>query len=160
MTPGALFSTNERWAALRSTRRAQGLCIRCGAKWSRDHRCAKVTALDELLALFSPEDSIEEPIIEELPAQAKIQMLLSVAALSGESAPRTMKFDGQLGDTSIRILLDSGSTHTFISTSVASLSSDIQPLIPPVQVKVANGQVLTYDQYIPAAKWSIQGLEF
>lgn len=53
---GRPLTADERWAALRSGCRAQGLCIRCGAKWSRDHRCAQAVQLndlEELLALFS-----------------------------------------------------------------------------------------------------------
>jgi hypothetical protein len=32
---------DERLAALRSYRRARGLCEKCAEKWSRDHRCAE-----------------------------------------------------------------------------------------------------------------------
>lgn len=32
-------TTEYRWAALRATWRAQGLCMCCGGKWSRDHQC-------------------------------------------------------------------------------------------------------------------------
>lgn len=139
---GRALSADERWAALRSSRRAQGLCIHCGAKWSRDHRCAQVLAIDELLALFAPDDSVDEPAIDAHP-EPVIQMMLSVAALSGVSATRTMSFDGHLGDIPIRILLDSGSTHTFLSASVAAQCTGILPLAPTLQVQVANGQVLT-----------------
>jgi len=33
---------------LRSYRRARGLCIRCGEKWSRDHRCPDALQLHAL----------------------------------------------------------------------------------------------------------------
>jgi hypothetical protein len=41
--------------ALRALRRAKGLCIRYGAKWSRDHKCSEVVQLhlvQELLGMF------------------------------------------------------------------------------------------------------------
>jgi hypothetical protein len=87
-------------------------------------------------------------------------MLLSMAAVSSISAPRTMTFDGFLGDTPVRILFDSGSTHTFISTAMAATCLNVQALYPPVHVKVANGQVLTCSQFIPSAEWSVQGFTF
>jgi hypothetical protein len=34
-------STEDRWAALRSYRRAQGLCMRCAEPWSRKHTCSE-----------------------------------------------------------------------------------------------------------------------
>jgi len=157
---GRSLSADERWAALRSSRRAQGLCIKCGERWSRDHRCAKIAAVDELLALFGPEEDTDDQVTELLPEPAEVQMMLSVAALSGTSSARTMHFAGQLGTTPIRILLDSGSTHTFISTTVAARCHHLLPLDPPIQVKVANGQLLSCSHYVPAAVWSIQGLEF
>jgi len=159
---GRSTSADEHWAALRSSRRAQGLCIHCGAKWSRDHRCAQVVhlnSLEELLALFS-EDDIDADTEHSEHDHNEVQMMLSVAMVSSISSALSMSFEGQLGDTPIRILLDSGSTHTFISTSVAASCSELQTLQFPVQVMVANGQVLTCTQFAPAAVWSIQGLEF
>lgn len=35
MTP----PTNSSMVALKSYRRALGLCFKCGAKWSKDHKC-------------------------------------------------------------------------------------------------------------------------
>ncbi|XP_066353960.1 uncharacterized protein [Miscanthus floridulus] len=43
---GRSLTADERWAALRSSRRSQGLCICCGLKWSRDHCCAQLAAMD------------------------------------------------------------------------------------------------------------------
>lgn len=161
--PGRSLSADERWAALRSSRRAQGLCIKCGAKWSHDHRCSRevqLHALEEVLAIFSPDEVIDEMDIDSTPEPAEIQMRLFVAAVYGNSAPCTISFDGHLGSVPISVLLDSGSTHTFISSTIAARCSSLQPLYPPIQVKVANGQELLCDQYIPAAVWSIQGVEF
>jgi hypothetical protein len=54
--PDTTHSTAEaRFQALRALRRAKGLCIRYGAKWSRDHKCSEVVQLhlvQELLGMF------------------------------------------------------------------------------------------------------------
>lgn len=86
--------------------------------------------------------------------------MLSAAAVTGDSAPRTMCFNGYLGNVPIRILLDSGSTHTFLSESVASSCAVLQAVDSPISVQVANGQLLTSSKIVPAAIWSMQGLEF
>ena len=160
---GRSLSVDERWAALRSQRRAQGLCYRCGAKWSRDHRCppaVQLHVLEELLELFNLDDIDPQDAPDEVHEHAELTLMLSIAAVTGVASPRTMCFDGKLGDSTIHILLDSGSTHTFISESVASSSIGLSALSGPVHVQVANGQILTCSQYIPAAVWSVQGLEF
>lgn len=86
--------------------------------------------------------------------------MLSAAALSGTSAPKTISFDGRLGSIPVNILLDSGSTHTFVSAALATDHPGVQHLIPPVHVKVANGQILQCSQFIPDAEWSVQGIPF
>lgn len=45
-------SVDDRLAALRSARRAQGLCMRCGSKWSRDHRCPQAVQLNVVQELL------------------------------------------------------------------------------------------------------------
>lgn len=91
----------------------------------------------------------EESVTDQ--EQAQLSVLLSVAAVSGNSVPRTMSFDGLLGSIPVCILLDSGSTHTFVSESVASSYSDVRQLVNSVHVQVANGQLLTCSHYIPTA---------
>jgi hypothetical protein len=39
-------SAEDKFRALCASRRAQGLCICCGAKWSRDHKCSEVVQLN------------------------------------------------------------------------------------------------------------------
>jgi len=37
-------SAEDKFRALRAACRAQGLCIRCGAKWSREHKCSETVS--------------------------------------------------------------------------------------------------------------------
>ena len=58
------------------------------------------------------------------------------------------------------LLLDSGSTHSFINTNfAASIGAETVPL-PAVQVKVANGQLIGCDSIVPRLTWTCQGHEF
>lgn len=58
------------------------------------------------------------------------------------------------------ILVNSGSSHTFLSSSIAQSLQGIQKLHPVVQVQVANGARLHCTSHIPAANWSVQGYSF
>jgi hypothetical protein len=60
------------------------------------------------------------------------------------------------------ILLDSGSSHTFISAKLAAALSHpgLARLQKPLVVKVASGTSLDCDSQITQAMWEIQGLQF
>jgi hypothetical protein len=45
-TPAIYSSAEDKFRALHASRRAQGLCIHCGAKWSHDHKCSEVVQLN------------------------------------------------------------------------------------------------------------------
>lgn len=84
-----------------------GLCFKYEVKWSKDHQCA-------------PEDDSEEPQSPTSPKEPVAQILLAVskAVVSGVAAPRTMQFQGRIQQLPVTILLDSGSSSSFISHSV------------------------------------------
>jgi hypothetical protein len=137
--------------------------MRCGGKWSRDHQCPAAVQLhvvQELLDIFQVDDSTDEALEAPEPAQEQLFLSLSVAAVTGVILPRTMCFWGQLGDQHIKILLDSGSSHTFISSEIAAKCSALSELHPPLTVQVANGQTLLCSSHIPSAVWFLQGCQF
>jgi hypothetical protein len=82
-----------------------------------------------LLELESAED-------EELD---NAQPLISLDAITGISATETMRLQVRLLDTVMEALVDSGSTHSFISWETAS-RLHLQPdYRPGIQVTIANG---------------------
>jgi hypothetical protein len=60
----------------------------------------------------------------------------------------------------ILILVDSGRTHSFLSSAIASQLTGVQPLAKPVSVKIADGVVVVCDSELPAVEWSVQGYRF
>lgn len=54
------------------------------------------------------------------------------------------------------ILVDSGSSHTFLSAKLSARLQGVSPLDPPIQVQVANSAILTCDTFMPKAKWQVQ----
>jgi hypothetical protein len=156
-------TAEERWTALRAARRAQGLCMRCGGRWALDHQCppqVQLHVVQELLDILHIDDDVAAAVPAEEPPPEQVFLQLSLAAISGTVQPRTICFWGTIGNQHVKILLDSGSSHTFISTSIAAHCSGIQQLPVPLQVQVANGEVLTCSSYIPAASWSIHHCQF
>ena len=69
-------------------------------------------------------------------------MALSIHAVQGTDSPKTMRIMGKFYATEIVMLVDSGSTHSFISESLAAQWSQWSVLPTPIQVRVANGSIL------------------
>jgi hypothetical protein len=97
--------------------------------------------VQELLDVLHIDDEVYATVpVEEAPPE-QVFLQLSLAAISGTVPARTMCFWGTIGNHHVKILLDSGSSHTFISTTVAANCSGIQQLDVPLRVQVANGEV-------------------
>lgn len=107
-------------------------------EWNREHVCAPT--VQELLELFNLE-SVDDL---EIHSDLSEQMFLAVSqdALQGIEGPKTMKFHGSIQGLEVLILVDSGSSNTFVSHSIASKLSGVESLSTPVKVQVANGSVL------------------
>lgn len=71
-----------------------------------------------------------------------------------------MRVTGHYGKKQLHLLLNSGSTHNFIDTSVA-LKLDCQvDTIPPMAVKVAYGGQIICNKTIRNFGWKLQGVHF
>jgi hypothetical protein len=87
-------------------------------------------------------------------------MRLSQAALQGTSAPRTMKFHGTIQGMDLLVLLDSGSSHSFLSAHVAQHIQGVSPLPSQLSVQIANGDRIQCIQQVTQAVWTLGGCEF
>lgn len=58
------------------------------------------------------------------------------------------------------MLVDSGSSCSFINSRIGTDLKGIQPLRVPLQVRVANGSILQCESELPNAKWEVQGNTF
>jgi hypothetical protein len=130
-------------AALRAYRRAEGLCVCCAEKWTSDHKCATTVELhvvQELLELFNMED-IDRLSVSSTEHE-QLFFTISCEAMSGLEAPHTLRMKGMLQGREAPILVDSGSTNTFISKAFVDIIQCTPQSIPKVKVQVANGKVL------------------
>jgi hypothetical protein len=71
-----------------------------------------------------------------------------------------MRLIGQIPGHEMVILLDSGSSHTFLSSALASKLSGISSLHQSLTVQVANGASISCVSQLAVAEWEIQGCKF
>jgi hypothetical protein len=148
----------DRLNTLRSYRRARGLCIHCGEKWSRDHRCSEniqLHVLQEFWDICHNEEYSEDSQPEEDSTDAQVLLVVSLAALNGQTTASTMQFQGTIQGLPVKILLDSGSSHTFVSLTLSSKLTGQSPLSVPLCVKIADGQVLDCSTNFLQLEWSV-----
>ena len=60
--------------------------------------------------------------------------------MSGEEGPSRIRLCAQVGDQIMLLLVDSGSSHSFISENFTARIAAKTEELPPVSVCVANGQ--------------------
>lgn len=138
--------------------------MRCGEKWHQGHKCSPALQLHALQEvwdfceeLFSSDDCSET----DAPVAAdQAYMLLSAIAVSQSFHPRTSQFQGIIQGQPINILLDSGSTNSFLDAKLASSLSGVHKLDTPTTVKVADGGSIPCTDQIQYPEWSIQGYTF
>lgn len=110
-------SGEDKVAALKNYRRSKGLCFKCGEKWGRQHKCPATVSLNAMEQLWSYVTEGED--LEFLSAEAGTDsddelMALSVQALSKTEGSKTIRLRGCIQGKEVFILVDSGSSHSFI----------------------------------------------
>jgi predicted amidophosphoribosyltransferase len=154
---------DDKLAALRSQRRAQGLCMKCGEKWGKQHKCPDKIALhvlEEFLDVIQPEQSQDVSTDASSDDDDEDMFVLSQCAIEGVQGKKTIKLSGIVDKQEILILIDSGSSCTFLSQSAATTLQCKITAVPPVSVTVANGQKITSDQQVSDFTWWTQGHTF
>jgi hypothetical protein len=119
-----------------------------------------INVLQELYDLFPSSEEPEDTLSVHSAPDHQLMLHLLVAAVTGGHSPKTMCLMGSLQGHPLSILVDSGSSHTFLSDKLISVIQGVCPLKPPIQVQVANGVVLSCASYIPQDQWSVQGYYF
>jgi hypothetical protein len=88
--------------------------------------------------------------------EAELYVVVSREAITGKLSVKTLKLQGLVQDKLVTILIDSGSSHTFISQNLASQLSGGTPVDTPISVQVANGTKLTCQLEFKDSWWSVQ----
>ena len=166
LVPRAAGDEFGRERQLRDFRRANGLCFKCGDKYSREHQCKKQGA--QLLTIQVGEfgevltdDAVHAlELLDEPEGEPAECCLLSSHATSGTESSACIRLQAQVGDQMMLLLLDSGSSHSFIDASFAARIGVDLVKIDAVPVKVANGELMKCNTMISQLEWGSQGHKF
>ena len=98
-------------------RRKMGLCYNCDEQYIRGHKCARLFYLEASdYIVEEPDDTEDAPAAPPFDPDAP---MISLSAITGIRAEKTMQLHVHIGAHQFTALLDSGSTHNFISTEAA-----------------------------------------
>jgi hypothetical protein len=149
---------------LRDFRRANNLCFKCGDKFSKEHQCKRSSQLltievGEFGEVLSDEAVLAMELLQETTVPAAC-CHMSLAVVAGTEAPNSMRIQAMVGDQVMILLVDSGSSHTFVTTTFAARAGCKISSAPTVSVRVANGQTLPCDQQVLGLQWCYKGHVF
>src|SRR4051812_659155 len=114
-------------------------------KYGPTHKCPdkiQLHVVEELLESLHMEGVVESASSESLESDNSDKeeyMRLSIPAVSGTTSKRSMRLQGQIGKYTTLILIDLGSSSTFISLHLANKLQFPEQAIPVAQVHVAGG---------------------
>ncbi|KAF2300481.1 hypothetical protein GH714_013763 [Hevea brasiliensis] len=132
------------WDELNERKRL-GLCFKCNEKFGPGHRCKKLFSIQAVLEDSDDDADMEieehDPT-EEIPA-------ISLHAIAGFEGPETMRLTGTVEKLKGIILVDSGSTHNFVSESFAKRAGIEPTNAKKLKVQVASGEELIS----PGTQW-------
>jgi hypothetical protein len=157
---------DQKLAALKSYRRANGLCFKCGEKWNYNHHCSNSVPLHVVEEMWAVTDQGKEegdtnPKDEHYETKNKEAVLaVSTVAVSGSENNRTIQLWASIHCQQVLVLVDSGSSASFMGTHLMEVVKGVQNLVRPVKVKVADGYYLWCEKWVPSYQWLCEGITF
>lgn len=164
-----LGKTDDKLSALRAYRRAKGLCYTCGERWSREHKCGPTVQLhvvEELWEMLSAQSVDDSPETVECMQESEEEVTdsevcqISREAVLGIEASGTLRLQGLIQKHAVLMLVDYGSSHSFVSEELANKLHGSRANLSPIRVRVADGGVLNCSQEIQNCEWLVQGHTF
>lgn len=145
-----------------SARREKGFCFNRDEKFTPGHKCKhkiSVMILCEEEDDPDPQDTNkDEQHVGEEECMEELQMTEN--SLLGSDRITTMRFTGMCNGQPLQILVDSGSTLSFIRESTSKRLNYTLAEASPMVIRVANGQRLISDKIAAGFSWDIQGHTF
>lgn len=131
-------------------KRSLGLCFSCDERYTPDHRCQK----SQLLLIEGIDDSEDEDDDETPEPEITLQ------ALTGWGSPKTIRTNAEVSRQRLVALIDSGSTHNFVTDKVAGrLNLKLSPA-KPFHVRVADGHPIRCTGIYKDVPTIIDGVHF
>ncbi|GJZ40777.1 putative mitochondrial protein [Tanacetum coccineum] len=144
-------------------KRAKHLCFFCDQKYTPGHKCSGQMYSLEVVAseeMFEEDDDCvltEQGMVNAIEEEELVRPQISLNAMTGVPSYQTMRVRGYVGKQLLHILVDSGSTHNFLDLSAARKMGCKMRKMCPLQVSVANGQVMSSMYECKDFQWELQG---
>ncbi|KAL4325963.1 hypothetical protein GQ457_11G022560 [Hibiscus cannabinus] len=159
-------TTNTNQTANRQTlleyRRANNLCYKCGERFAPGHQYKnrQLNSMEDMEQTETKEgttDNEEDSYQLDKPMEEELE--ISINALTGNVGHSTLRLLGTIKGRHLSILVDSGSTHSFINPGWAKEGVEILSTTPLV-ITVANGEKLYSEAKAKQLLWKMQGHQF
>jgi hypothetical protein len=146
-TPSTPLKIQKLTMAEMAEHQLKGLCYNCDDKYFLGHKCKEQNLFMAISEDISEED-VETPLVFESPEitditppsdPLKVELIISLNALTSFSAPQTLKLIGYIKHRKVIILVDSGSTHNFIHRCIAQETHCYIHAINNFQIMIVNG---------------------
>ncbi|KAH0720050.1 hypothetical protein KY290_004964 [Solanum tuberosum] len=156
-------------------RKNNHLCFRCGDKYTPGHKCKnrqlnciKGITEDGQAAWATPTETseiIEEQaltdVIIEGEIQQEMQEAICLSALSGNhNGVSTILVKGIAKNRNLTVMVDSGSTHSFIDSQAVMETGYVETYSSPMRVTVADGNYLLCNSTCTSFSWKMEGKSF
>jgi hypothetical protein len=131
-------------------------------KWSKDHTCSQeVLNAVEILWDSLPDDEECAAPSETAPGlDEQCCLALSKAAADGCHSSYTIRLQGSIAGLPAILLIDSGSSSSFISSKLASQLPHIQWVFQSAQVQIVGGEFLQSTCTLQSVPWSVEPCTF
>jgi len=144
-------------------RRAQNLCFNCNDRFTAGHKCREPRILmlegyDGSNTLLCDNEGEDQPVQENFETTTKPEITLH--ALTGWATPKTMRITTRIGSNDVIALIESGSTHNFISERLANALRILVVPTTTFTVRVANGEKLKCQGRSEEVGVDLQGTHF
>lgn len=148
------------------------MCYFCDDKWQQGYRYVIPrlylleqmelfdNAMDEVVEQQTKSQSVLKDTMKEDGLVALNDASISLHAMVSTTNPRTMRVHGLIDREQVVIMVKTGSTHNFLDIALVHKCKLAIQRGHPIQIKVANGDVLTNDGRIAIVPFFLQGIEF
>jgi hypothetical protein len=148
---------------LRDFRRLNGLCFGCGEKYEPGHQAKCLKRGGAQLHNLTIEDMglvLSDEMLQQLDQEDKKveeTYKLSINAISGTDRENCMRIRALIQNQVLVMLVDSGSSSSFVSQRMVDQLALSTEVVSPVRVKVANGEFMLSSKRVAALEWWVEG---
>ncbi|KAL4303860.1 hypothetical protein GQ457_10G003110 [Hibiscus cannabinus] len=138
-------------------RQNNNLCFRCGDKFHPGQPCKQ-----KHFNLMEEENDNQEELLQIQDSHSEQEddkLEISMNALTGSVRYSTIRIQGTIKGNPVSILVDSGSTHSFITPGWAKEGLELVQTSPLI-ITVANGEKLHSTAKVKQLQWQMQGHSF